>query len=126
MSFDEIQTASVVRYPYLWVREAGHGETEGRKNIKSTIIADALSGAPAIKGVVLGEAGDWVAACDIDVFCRGQTAGAVDFTHSAGTNSVRVRGYSPTGTFYVGTPPASDDVDPYISGSGGGIFRQLP
>lgn len=32
MSFEEIQTASVVRYPYLWVREAGHGETEGRKN----------------------------------------------------------------------------------------------
>lgn len=32
MSFEEIQTASVVCYPYLWVREAGHGETEGRKN----------------------------------------------------------------------------------------------
>ncbi|QPC88915.1 hypothetical protein GA830_18855 (plasmid) [Mesorhizobium sp. NBSH29] len=32
MSFDDIQTASVVRYPYLWVREAGQGETEGRKN----------------------------------------------------------------------------------------------
>jgi len=32
LSFEEIQTASVVRYPYLWVREAGHGETEGRKN----------------------------------------------------------------------------------------------
>lgn len=31
MSFDEIQTASVIRYPYLWVREARHGETEGRK-----------------------------------------------------------------------------------------------
>lgn len=31
MSFEDIQTASVIRYPYLWVREAGHGETEGRK-----------------------------------------------------------------------------------------------
>ena len=31
MSFDEIRTASVIRYPYLWVREAARGETEGRK-----------------------------------------------------------------------------------------------
>ncbi len=31
MSFEDIQTASVIRYPYLWVREAGRGETEGRK-----------------------------------------------------------------------------------------------
>lgn len=31
MSFGDIQTASVIRYPYLWVREAGQGETEGRK-----------------------------------------------------------------------------------------------
>lgn len=31
MSFEDIQTASVIRYPYLWVREAGQGETEGRK-----------------------------------------------------------------------------------------------
>lgn len=29
--YDDIQTASVVRYPYLWAREAGKGETEGRK-----------------------------------------------------------------------------------------------
>lgn len=31
MSFEDIQTASVIRYPYLWVREAGQGETEGQK-----------------------------------------------------------------------------------------------
>ena len=31
MSHDEIQTACVVRYPYLWAREARRGETEGRK-----------------------------------------------------------------------------------------------
>lgn len=30
-AFDELQTACVVRYPYLWAREAGKGETEGRK-----------------------------------------------------------------------------------------------
>jgi hypothetical protein len=29
MSFEDIQTASVIRY--LWVREAEQGETEGRK-----------------------------------------------------------------------------------------------
>lgn len=32
MSFGDIQTASVIRYPYLWVREADRGETEGRKH----------------------------------------------------------------------------------------------
>ena len=31
MSYDDIQTASVIRYPYLWAREAHKGETEGRK-----------------------------------------------------------------------------------------------
>ncbi len=29
--YDDIQTAAVIRYPYLWHREAGKGETEGRK-----------------------------------------------------------------------------------------------
>lgn len=32
MSFEDIRTACVIRYPYLWAREAGQGETEGRKN----------------------------------------------------------------------------------------------
>lgn len=32
MSFDQIQTACVIRYAYLWVREARSGETEGRKD----------------------------------------------------------------------------------------------
>lgn len=30
-AYDDIQTAAVVRYPYLWAREAAQGETEGRK-----------------------------------------------------------------------------------------------
>ncbi|GGB11129.1 hypothetical protein GCM10011491_43830 [Brucella endophytica] len=32
MSYDDIQTASVIRYPYLWARQARAGETEGRKD----------------------------------------------------------------------------------------------
>ena len=32
MSFDRIQTASVIRFPYLWARQADEGETEGRKD----------------------------------------------------------------------------------------------
>jgi len=32
VSYDAIQTACVIRYPYLWAREAARGETEGRKN----------------------------------------------------------------------------------------------
>lgn len=32
MSFDQIQTGVVIRYPYLWAREALAGETEGRKD----------------------------------------------------------------------------------------------
>ena len=31
MSFDQIRTGSVIRFPYLWAREAVRGETEGRK-----------------------------------------------------------------------------------------------
>lgn len=30
--FDNIRTGSVIRYPYLWAREADAGETEGRKS----------------------------------------------------------------------------------------------
>lgn len=30
-SYDDIQTAAVIRYPYLWARQAAKGETEGRK-----------------------------------------------------------------------------------------------
>jgi hypothetical protein len=31
MGFDEIQTACVIRYAYVWSHEAARGETEGRK-----------------------------------------------------------------------------------------------
>jgi hypothetical protein len=31
VSFDQIRTACVIRFPYLWAREAQRGETEGRK-----------------------------------------------------------------------------------------------
>jgi hypothetical protein len=31
VSFDEIGSGTVIRYPYLWVRQAGSGETDGRK-----------------------------------------------------------------------------------------------
>ncbi|NGO53545.1 hypothetical protein [Allomesorhizobium camelthorni] len=36
-SFGSIQTACVIRYPYLWAREAGRGETEGRKRRPVTV-----------------------------------------------------------------------------------------
>jgi hypothetical protein len=85
-----------------------------------------LEGAQACKGVVLGQAGDWVAACDIDIYVRKQAAGAVDFTHSAGTNSVRVRGFLESGMPYAGTPKPSDDVDFFCSGKSGAVLRQSP
>lgn len=31
MSYDDIQTGAVIRYPYLWARQSSSGETEGRK-----------------------------------------------------------------------------------------------
>ena len=31
MRFEELRTGAVIRFPYLWAREAAHGETEGRK-----------------------------------------------------------------------------------------------
>jgi hypothetical protein len=32
VSFEQILTGTVIRYPYLWAREARDGETEGRKD----------------------------------------------------------------------------------------------
>jgi hypothetical protein len=32
VSLDELRTGCVIRFPYLWVREAARGETEGRKS----------------------------------------------------------------------------------------------
>lgn len=32
MSYEDIRTATVIRYPYLWARQARAGETEGRKD----------------------------------------------------------------------------------------------
>ncbi|NRP75610.1 hypothetical protein ILFOPFJJ_06533 [Ensifer psoraleae] len=31
-SYDGIQTATVIRYPYLWAQQARKGETEGRQD----------------------------------------------------------------------------------------------
>jgi hypothetical protein len=31
VSFDALRTGAVIRFPYLWAREAAEGETEGRK-----------------------------------------------------------------------------------------------
>ena len=38
MSFDEIQSGSIIIYPYLWNRESSNGETEGRKP-RETVVA---------------------------------------------------------------------------------------
>jgi hypothetical protein len=32
VSLEELRTGCVIRFPYLWVREAERGETEGRKS----------------------------------------------------------------------------------------------
>jgi hypothetical protein len=32
MGFEEIQTGAVISYPFLWLRQATAGETEGRKS----------------------------------------------------------------------------------------------
>lgn len=37
MSFEDIQTGCVIRYPYLWSREAARGETSGRKDRPSAV-----------------------------------------------------------------------------------------
>jgi len=31
VSYDALRTGAVIRFPYLWAREAARGETEGRK-----------------------------------------------------------------------------------------------
>jgi hypothetical protein len=32
VSLDQLRTGCIIRFPYLWVREAERGETEGRKH----------------------------------------------------------------------------------------------
>ena len=32
MSYEDIQSGCVIRFSYLWARQAAHGETEGRKD----------------------------------------------------------------------------------------------
>src|SRR5262245_55303032 len=89
-------------------------------------LASPLDGAPACKGVVFGESDkDWVAACDIDVYVLDQAAGAVDFTHSSGANTIRVRGYLNSGVAYVGKPKPNDEVDFNCSGASGAVLRQV-
>ncbi len=41
--YAQIQSGSVIRYPYLWDRQAAHGETEGRKE-RPTAVAVRLPG----------------------------------------------------------------------------------
>lgn len=38
MSFDNVRSGAVIRYPYLWARQAADGETEGRKE-RPTVVA---------------------------------------------------------------------------------------
>ena len=40
MSFDQLRTGCVILFPYLWVREAERGETEGRKPRPVTVGKD--------------------------------------------------------------------------------------
>jgi hypothetical protein len=37
LSFDDITTGCVIRYPYLWKREQEAGETEGRKHRRTAV-----------------------------------------------------------------------------------------
>lgn len=37
MSFEALRTGAVIRFPYLWAREADRGETEGRKVRPATV-----------------------------------------------------------------------------------------
>jgi hypothetical protein len=38
LSFDDLVTGTVIRYPYLWSRDASRGETEGRKPQRPTVV----------------------------------------------------------------------------------------
>lgn len=38
MAFEELQTGVVISYPFLWLREAKRGETEGRKPRPTVVV----------------------------------------------------------------------------------------
>jgi hypothetical protein len=39
LSFDELESGVVIRYPFLWSHEARRHETEGRKGRRPTVVA---------------------------------------------------------------------------------------
>ncbi|MGQ4274840.1 glycosyl hydrolase family 28-related protein [Terrihabitans sp. B22-R8] len=92
--------------------------------MRGCVIGPPLEGAPPSRGILLGQPGDWVAACDLDLFAREQELGLVDFTHSSGSNSLKIRGFNGRGIAYAGRPHPSDEVDLLCSGDGGGSLRQ--
>lgn len=94
--------------------------------LKGTLMAPG-AGQPDSIGVTLGFGSDNASANLVDVNVWSNAAGAVDFTHSAGNNRVRVNGYQSTGPKYVGVPAASDDVELMMPGGAtGNDLRQKP
>lgn len=52
MGYDDLQTGVVIAYPFLWAREAGRGETEGRKR-RPTVVTLRLARATGDAVVLL-------------------------------------------------------------------------
>jgi hypothetical protein len=92
----------------------------GPGNTLMGVLMAASAGRPASVGVTLGFGSDNAGANKIDVNVWSNFAGAVDFTHSTGNNSIRVSGYAASGPKYLGTPAATDTVDLIMPGGATG------
>jgi hypothetical protein len=78
---------------------------------------------PAYKGVSLTGSNNFLSLTNTGSGC---TLGAIDFAGDSGENIVNVVGNQATGTPYVGTPNASDQVTVAVSGAVGVVFSQMP
>lgn len=87
------------------------------ENVVVGFLGDPGSGRAAVSGVVLGTGSDNASVNIVDLVASAQTLGAVDFTHSAGNNQVRIKGFAGTGPGYIGTPATGDNVEIDISGT---------
>jgi Pectate lyase superfamily protein len=75
------------------------------------------AGRGAVSGIVLGQGADNAASNIIDVTVGTQNLGSIDFTHSAGSNTIRLRGFQTTGPGFIGFPGQLDSVDLNITGT---------
>lgn len=104
---------------------AHNGVTVALNNSYNTLKGNLLGPATATpcKGIVFGSSASYNL---VELNVIEQQAGVVDWTGTGGNNRVIMRGFNSAGTYAVGTPATTDEVNIRIGGGGGGTTIQNP